>query len=264
MELREIKKLYAGHGDIDSDINIIVRHVVGDNNLSPFMTISDKHARLIKKYINRHIKGEPVEKIIGYSIFCDCYIQYSRHTLTPRMETELLVEVAKQHIANKSASVLDLCCGSGAIGIALAKTTNARVACSDISKKALKMTALNAKLNNVKLEIIYSDLFHNIKERYDVIVCNPPYIPQIEYNELDAMVKKYDPKLALVADNDGFAVYENIAKSASEYLLDGGIIILEIGYNQGDRVKKIFEKTFKKVEVYKDYSDNDRIVVARK
>ncbi len=263
MELRDIKREYLGHGDIDSDINILIRHVMGDVSISPFLSVPDSIAKVLRKYISRHLKGEPIEKIIGYSIFCDCYIQYSRHTLTPRLETELLVEAVKEYVGEKCMSVLDMCCGSGAIGIALAKSANCRVLCADISKKVLKMCASNARINNVNVEIIQSDLFDNIKERYDVIVCNPPYIPYSEYLTLDDMVKKYDPKLALVADKEGLAIYERIAESVTDYLTDSGILVLEIGYNQGDRVKAMLDSRFRDVEVSIDYNGNDRIVIAR-
>ncbi len=263
MELREFKKLYAGHQDIDSDINIIVQHIMGDVNITPFLNISDADVKRLKKYIARHLKGEPVEKILGYSIFCDCYIQYSRHTLTPRLETEILVEYVKDIVGDKKMSVLDMCCGSGAIGIALAKKTNCRVVCADISSKALKMCRSNAKVNNVDIEVVKSDLFDKITERYDVIIANPPYIPYDEYITLDKMVRKYDPKLALVADNDGLDYYQRIAGVVTQYLTDNGVLVLEIGYNQGERVKGILSKYFHDVEVNIDYSGNDRVVIAK-
>ncbi|MBE5735559.1 MAG: peptide chain release factor N(5)-glutamine methyltransferase [Clostridiales bacterium] len=263
MELKKFKERYADHKDINSDINILIRHIMGDVNITPFLELADSDVKRLGKWISRHLKGEPIEKIIGYSVFCDCYIQYSKHTLTPRLETEMVVEYAKEFIGDKALSVLDMCCGSGAIGIALAKHTNARVVCADISSKAIKMCKLNAKLNNIKIEAVRTDLFHNITEKYDVIVCNPPYISHAEYDTLDRMVIKYDPKLALVAEDNGLGVYRRIADCVSDYLHDDGVIILEIGYNQGDAVRDIMADRFENVEVNIDYNGNDRVVIAK-
>ena len=106
-------------------------------------------------------------------------------------------------------------------------------------------------------------MFDKIEELYDIIICNPPYIPSYEYNKLDKSVKKHDPKLALVAKEDGLAYYKILANDAKNYLKDGGKLILEIGYNQGQSVKELLLSEFNKVEVLRDYSNNDRIVIAQ-
>jgi len=267
MEYRELKKMYdiSNHSDLGMDLNLITAHVLKKSldDLGLFTEISDKECVDIKKLMNRHVLGEPVQKIIGYSIFSDCYIPYSRHTLTPRMETELIVEKVLEIVGNKQLDILDLCTGSGCIAIALAKKTNCRVTAADISRHSTKQATNNAKLNSVDIKVIRTNMFDKIEELYDIIICNPPYIPSYEYNKLDKSVKKHDPKLALVAKEDGLAYYKILANDAKNYLKDGGKLILEIGYNQGQSVKELLLSEFNKVEVLRDYSNNDRIVIAQ-
>ncbi len=270
MELREIRKQYlpkqTDYPDIMSDLNLVVSHMLKIDiaDISPFTKISDLQYKYIKRTLSKHMRGVPIQKLIGYSIFQDCYIAYSKHTLTPRLETELLVEKVLEDINDKKdVSVLDLCSGSGCIGIAIAKKSNAKVTCADISRFAIRDIKQNARINNVAVEIVRSNMFDNINDKYDVIVCNPPYIPIAEYKQLDSLVKGNDPKLALVADNNGLEFYEIIANLSSKYLRNGGKLFLEIGYNQGKNVKNLLLNHFNKIEVLRDYSQNDRIVIAQ-
>lgn len=269
MEIKDLRKEYLlmqnEHKDIMSDFFLIVSHIikVATSSLTPYVDIDDKRVKRIRKLMARHISGEPVQKVIGYSMFYDCIIPYSRHTLTPRMETELLVEKVLDEIKGKKSKILDMCSGSGCIGIAIAKHSDSRVVSADISKYAIKETKQNAKLNFVDIEVVQSDMFQNMKERFDIIVSNPPYIPDYEYQMLDKMVKKYDPKLALQADEDGLAYYKVIANEAYRYLNPNGKIFLEIGYNQGYKVKNLLQSNYQDIEVIQDYSGNDRIVVAK-
>ena len=268
MEIKDLRKQYLRlekeHFDIISDFNIVSSVVldIAISGLTPFVEVDEKRVAKIRKILDKHIKKDiPIEKFLGYKLFMDCYFPYSRNTLTPRQDTELLVEKVLGYLGKKELKVLDLCSGSGCIGISIAKYSNSQVVCADISNKALKEIKSNAKLNRVNVEVLKTDMFSNLNERYDVIVCNPPYIPKIEYDKLDNVVKKHDPKLALLAKDDGYQFYIQIAKKVKEFLNKNGRLFLEIGYSQGEKVKDLLKEKFDVVEVLKDYSGNDRIVI---
>ncbi len=269
MTYNELCKKYRDiqeHSDLLCDLRLVVSSVlsIDYSEVNQFLKIDEVSIKKIDKLMAKHLKGKPLQKVLGYSMFYDCYIGYSDKTLTPRMETEILVSKVVEYIGNKKLRVLDLCAGSGCIGIAIAKNTKAEVVSADISKHAIKEIKNNAKHNAVDLDVIKSDMFDSIRERFDIIVCNPPYIPKEEYISLDKLVKKYDPKIALVAENNGLKFYEILASESNKYLKSGGKIFLEIGYNQGESVIGLFKQDYKDIELIKDYSDNDRIVIAGK
>ncbi len=154
--------------------------------------------------------------------------------------------------------------GSGIIAITLAKQTKAKVFASDISESALAVARKNAKTQKVKIKFIQSDVFKNMKkERFDLIISNPPYIPSKDILTLDDEVKKYDPLIALDGGDDGLFFYREIAENATRFLNKGGILVLEIGEDQGQSVKKLLQKNFETIRIKKDYSNNDRIVIAK-
>ena len=155
--------------------------------------------------------------------------------------------------------------GSGVIAITIAKETSANVVASDISHQALEVAKKNAKTNNAKIKFVESDIFKGLKkDKFDLIISNPPYIPSKEVLTLDDEVKKYDPILALDGGDDGLSFYREIAEQAPMHLKEDGIIVLEIGFNQGQSIKKLLQNSFKNIKIKKDYSGNDRIVVAQK
>ena len=266
MELNELRKKYKSidHCDIMQDLNLVVSNLckVSLEDIQPFMNISEDKVKKIEKCMTKHLKGIPIQKIIGYSIFSDCFIPYSKKTLTPRMETELLVEKVLEIVGDRKLDILDLCTGSGCIAIALAKKSKSRIVAGDISRFAVKQAKRNADLNDVSIEVIKTDMFSNINEKFDIIVCNPPYIPEKEYATLARDVRVYDPKLALVAQDNGLKFYHLLSQVGYNYLNKGGKLVLEIGYNQGAEVKELLLQNFQNVEVIKDYSNNDRIVIA--
>ena len=130
-------------------------------------------------------------------------------------------------------------------------------------QKVIPNKKKNVKKYDAKIEFVRSDMLNNIKNEYDFIVCNPPYVPEKEYLELDNTVLKYDPKLALVGGEDGLKFYRYLAENAHKKLNLQGTLVCEIGYNQGEKVKEILEKNFKLVEVFDDLENNNRIVVAK-
>ncbi len=228
-----------------------------------------KYLELIKLRAQR----VPLQHILGYTYFYGRRFMVNQDVLVPRQETELLVEKALEYmkeIPAKSFDILDLCTGSGCIAVSLAcegsiqgiKTT---VTASDISEKALKVAEKNIDINNACVNLIHSDMFHNINEKFDIIISNPPYIESSVIKELECEVKDYDPITALDGGEDGLLFYRIIAKESTVYLKENALLLLEIGYNQAEYLKEILkENGFYDIEVFKDYSGNDRIVKGRK
>ena len=219
----------------------------------------------VKRVIYLRHKHQPLNYILKSECFMGYNFYVNKNVLAPRPETELLVEKALTYIKNGN-NVLDLCCGSGCIGISLKKlclekNINANITCSDISPKALKVAKKNAKQNNSNINFIKSDLFENITEKFDVIVSNPPYINKEDMGTLDTEVKKYDPTLALYGGESGLDFYERITKNAKNYLTENGVILFEIGINQENEVSKMLLEQGFKTEIIKDYSGINRIVI---
>lgn len=218
--------------------------------------------------INKLIKGYPLQYITNYQEFMKLDFYVDENVLIPRADTEILVEEVISSCNNeKEYKILDLCTGSGAIGISLARyIPNSYVTCTDISVKALEIAKKNAKVNNIdNIEFIESDMFKNIKEKFDIIVSNPPYIVKDVITTLDKEVQN-EPYIALDGGIDGLDFYKIIACEAHKYLNEKGKLFLEIGYDQKEEVTNLLKVSKKYDTIYskKDLYDNDRIVVATK
>ena len=183
------------------------------------------------------------------------------------METELLVEnVIFETKKYKKCRVLDIGTGSGAISISVSKFSDAEVTGVDVSKSALEIAKLNAKQLGAKVNFVHSDLFSQLKkkQKYDIIVSNPPYIRSLDIEGLDVEVKNYDPRLALDGGEDGLDFYREISAQAPNYLNNGGQIFFEIGKGQFLQVKSILAKNgFEEIKGIKDYNKIYRIVKAQ-
>ena len=158
-------------------------------------------------------------------------IKVNKKVLIPRYETEELILLAIKLIKEngKYHNILDLCCGSGFIGIALKKAfPSLNILQSDISNAAIKQTLINLKINNLKNNVIKSNMFHNIYQKFDVIISNPPYLLKSDKKNMTKSVLKYEPQKALFAQEEGMFFYYQIEKNLSKYLNKNGLIILEI------------------------------------
>ncbi len=223
-----------------------------------------------KKYvegINKIAKGCPLQYIIHIQEFMKLNFYVNKSVLIPRQDTEILVEEVLNLMKKKpSSKVLDLCTGSGAIGISIAKYfPGAKVTLSDISNVALKIAEKNAINNNVNVEIIKSNLFKNLQDtKFDLIVSNPPYIETDVISTLDVQVQK-EPIIALDGGKDGLDFYKKIIKEAYKHLNKNGILAFEIGYNQKEKVINLLEEAQVYNDIYskKDLSGNDRIIVCK-
>ena len=221
------------------------------------------------KNIKRLIMGEPLQYIIGMQEFMKLKFQVNKDVLIPQPDTEILVEEVIELLQNiQNPVVLDLCTGSGAIAISIAKyVQNVKIYAVYISKKALEMAKQNATLNGVtnNIKFIESNLFDKIKDqKFDIIVSNPPYVPTNDIKKLPIDVQN-EPHLALDGGKDGLDFYRKIAKEGYKYLNRQGYICLEIGYDQRNEVKKIIDDERRYVETYckKDLCQNDRVIVTR-
>lgn len=233
---------------------------------------SEKISLALRKRIN----GEPLQYILGNTEFMGFEFKVGPEVLIPRPETEILVETVTKLLTAHSSQltaprILDIGTGSGCIAISLVKLLpNIRITAIDISEKAIGIAKENAILNNVREQInfVKSDLFPKFEARptkYDIIVSNPPYIPADEINKLHPEVR-CEPRIALDGGEDGLNFYRKIISSAPEYLVKEGLLIMEMGFGQRARIENMIKKSknFEIIEVVKDYSNIDRVVVARK
>ena len=247
-------------------------------------------------YIKRLINREPLQYITNKQEFMGLEFYVDKSVLIPQPDTEILVEEVinicknfnntkldakavgvallgdpKKEKGNNNIKILDLCTGSGAIGISIAKNVeNCEITLSDISTEALKV----ANKNSVgvgfhpdlgkKIKIIQSDLFENIKDKFDIIVSTPPYIKTEIIKTLEKEVQN-EPILALDGGKDGLDIYRKIIEQAYNYLNKGGYLCLEIGYDQKEEVINLIKETGKYINVYskKDLAGNDRIVICK-
>ena len=220
--------------------------------------ISASKVDKINAYVKERISGRPLWYIVGNTEFYGFTLDVDERVLIPRPETEELVEHALKDI-NENSEVLDLCTGSGAIAIAVKKSTNAKVTAVDISDKAIELAKSNARKNNAEIEFVLSDMFDGIGERkFDVIISNPPYIRSDDIQTLDKEVKSFEPILALDGGNDGLDYYRKIFQNASKYLKNCGVLYLECGINQAQEIADMFNGY--ETEIIKDINGIDRII----
>ena len=219
----------------------------------------------LEEAIKRLEQGEPVQYIVGDVDFYGNIIKVNKNVLIPRPETEELVEktynLIKEIYPNKNINILDIGTGSGCISISLKKLIpESNITACDISPKALEEAKENAITNNTKIEFIQSDIYSNIKDKYNCIISNPPYISYDE--EIMDIVKNNEPHEALYAKDNGLYFYKEILKNAKNYLKDKFIIAFEIGETQAEDIISISKNYFKECQIYKekDLRNFDRFV----
>ena len=231
--------------------------------LDPDKQLTASEYELFDGFLKRRMQHEPCQYIIGHTEFYGLSFLVNEHVLIPRQDTELLVEEALKTTAEDSA-VLDLCTGSGAVAVAIKHThPGAAVTALDISKEALETAKKNAEQNGCEIEFLLSDLFEELgtERKFDVIVSNPPYISETEYETLMPEVKDHEPSLALLAGEEGLDIYRRLIAEAPRYLAKGGALLVEIGCSQAEAVSRLFkENGFKEIKVIKDLAGLDRVV----
>ncbi|PYG87190.1 release factor glutamine methyltransferase [Ruminiclostridium sufflavum DSM 19573] len=237
----------------------------------------------LDEMLRQRINNVPLQYIIGETEFMGLPFSVSPEVLIPRQDTESVIEEGirlvklfaeqaetnkSKEYANRAIRVLDMCTGSGCIAVSIAHycPESVVVAC-DISQEALKIAEKNCRRNCVenRVGLRCGNLFNALDDGqlFDIIVSNPPYIETGVIPELQKEVKNYEPYLALDGGQDGLDFYRQIVVNAPAYLKNGGYLVLEIGYNQGQSVKNIMNQNFHDIEICKDISGNDRILTGR-
>lgn len=258
-----------------NDIYVIIAHYLNISkeklylqkaNITLNSTMSHAIDELLDKLYKQRI---PIQYITNTKYFYNEQYFVNENVLIPRQDTEILVETAIRYVNNENLdSLLDMCTGSGCIGISIAKNSSIKeITMVDISSDALDIALKNAKINQVekKLTLIQSNLFENvINSKYDVLVSNPPYIKTEVINSLDEFVKK-EPILALDGGKSGLDIYIKILENAWKYLNNNALVIFEIGYDQLDSILTLIAKntSYEVLECIKDFGNNDRVVVCR-
>lgn len=222
--------------------------------------------------IEKLLENNPIEYITNKKEFMNLELYVNQNVLIPRQDTEILVEEViniLQNIKAENIQILDMCTGSGAIAIALAKNVEKCIVDAvDISSGALEVVRKNVVKNQVedKINIINSDLFSKVpNKKYNLIVSNPPYIERNVIENLDKQVQK-EPIIALDGGEDGLDFYKKIINEASSYLESNGYLCFEIGYNQKSAVQNLLSNSGKYQNIYckKDLCGNDRVIIAKK
>ncbi len=217
--------------------------------------------RKFYRYRARRLRKEPIAYILKKRDFYGLTFYVDKNVLIPRPETEILVENAAASIKAPS-EILDIGAGSGIISITLAKETGATVTAVENSKNALKVLEKNITLHDVKDRVfpLCVDLFPRKGKLFDMVVSNPPYIPEKEWRELEPGVKDFEPKAALAAGDDGLIVIRRIIEQAGDYLKPGGALLMEMGYNQKDQVESLLnEAGFSNIDFLNDYNQIPRV-----
>ncbi len=250
------------------DAEVLLAHVLGIPREKLFFmfneTAAPEAAAAFSVLCARRRDGCPVAYLVGEKEFYSLPFYVNEHTLIPRPDTETLVEWAIEKSRDKR--VLDICCGTGCIGISIAKNTPLRsLTLADISDGALKVSKSNALRHGIRASFMRTDILKDpIPDKYDLIVSNPPYIESDVIPTLDREVRAHEPILALDGGENGLLFYPVIIQKASAALTDGGWLGLEIGYTQGEAVSRMMHPFFEDVQVLTDLGDNPRAVIGRK
>ncbi len=266
----EVRNKLASAGVNDkSDADWLIATVLGKNRaeIKLVSSVSEKQYQDIMKATTRRMKGESLDNIFGFTEFYGLRFEVNKKVLTPRMETEILVEQVLKSAKNfKKPKILDVGTGSGAIAVSIAKNCDAEVTALDVSKPALSVAEVNAQKNGVKIEFLHSDLFNGLKkkQKFDIIVSNPPYIASGDIKNLDKNVRECDPLLALDGGEDGLDFYRAIIQKATKHLTAGGLIFFEIGKGQAKDVRKFLrEGGFDEIKTIKDYNKIERVICGK-
>jgi len=278
-----------GIDNADCDIRILLEDLCGVDREELFLqgdkVISRRETEIFMNAVTRRMGHYPVQYITGKQDFMGLTFTVNPSVLIPRMDTEILVEEVLKELNDKSR-ILDMCTGSGCILLSLLYYSNDCEGVGvDISEEALSVARDNAgrlildetfdllfktggmgkkRLDESKIEFIESNLFNDVKGKFDIIVSNPPYIRSDVIPTLMEEVRDYEPMLALDGKEDGLYFYREIIKKSPTHLNGGGKLFFEIGYDQAEEVVKLMEEAgFKDITVVQDYAHLDRVVWGR-
>ncbi|MGV8057313.1 MAG: peptide chain release factor N(5)-glutamine methyltransferase [Smithellaceae bacterium] len=266
----------AGIGSPRLDAEVLLAFCLGCERLdffkNPLNPVDEVTQASFQKLMARRLKWEPVAYITSRKEFWSFVLEVNNSVLIPRPDTEVLVEEALavcNQIHSAKIKILDIGTGSGAIALALSsEISRAKVTATDISATALAVACKNAHSLDLdsQIEFLQGDLFKPVVDIFDIIVSNPPYIADEEYEKLPAGVKDYEPREALLAGAEGLDFYRKIISEAPGHLKKNGWLVLEIGATQDVRVADIFEATglYNDISIRNDYAGRPRVIKARR
>ena len=266
-----LKKIYSVN-EIKSIFQILIESFLEKKIINIMIGKEDfqlKDYNKIFSFLEELKKGCPVHYIVGFKYFYNCKIKLNKYVLIPRGETEQLVEwILKEINNNNNNKILDICTGSGCIGISLSKNSDCKVIGIDISKEALLLAKENAKINNVIIDFLNFDIKNNnlhFLEKQNIIVSNPPYVLESDKKILHQNVKNFEPHIALfVSDKDPLIFYKKIINISIEKLFKNGFLFLEINEKfESEIVCLLLKNGFKNIELKKDINNKPRLVKAQ-
>lgn len=239
----------------------LLAHVLGKKRIELYMDFDrplvEEELERVREMLKKAGEKQPVEYILGYVDFFDTRIAVTPKVLIPRQETEILVEKVCSQLDGSEKKILDLCTGSGCIAISIKKKyPHLDVTGVDICQEALTV----AEKNDPTVRWVLGDLTASVaQEKFDLVICNPPYISTAEYQALDPSVREFEPKTALEAGASGYEFYQRLAAELPGVLEGGGRVFLEIGAGQGERVYQIFgSEHWEDSKLEKDWAGHDR------
>jgi release factor glutamine methyltransferase len=272
---------YLGEKGVDSprlSAELLLGHVLSMERIdlyTKFDTVVERgQLDQLHELVKRAGQHEPVAYLVGETEFYSLTLKVTPDCMIPRPETELLVQRAVEFLRTRIGEqlVCDLCTGCGCVAVAIAKNhSDARITATDISEAALGVAAENVAEHQLhdKIDLLCGDLFDPLvlesdADKFDLIVCNPPYVSADEFEELDRNVRDYEPRSALFAGADGLGIYRRIIDTVDEYLKLDAILMLEIGCSQGQAVAELLRQSgvFAEITIERDFHDNDRVAVA--
>lgn len=266
--ISRLEKQLQEIGEDPENLTYVFRELKGwsllDFILHQNKDVSTQDQALIEDIMSQLKEHRSPQYITGKAYFRDLELDVDERVLIPRPETEELVDLVLKENSKADLQILDIGTGSGAIAISLKSARpDWHVTASDISSEALQLAKENSERKQVSLDFIESDVFNQISGKFDVIISNPPYIAYGDEGEVGVNVLASEPHLALFADEDGFAIYRRIIEGANSHLTENGKLYFEIGYKQGDGMRRLLAQHFpeKRVRVLQDVFGKDRMVV---
>jgi release factor glutamine methyltransferase len=246
----------------------LLAHVLGKKRVDLYMQfecpLEEEELGLFRLLLKRAAALEPIEYITAETEFYGCLLKVSNKVLIPRPETEILVDKASEILEKDDLEgkvLFDVCTGSGCIGLSLKKKfPKLSAVLSDVSPEALEIAKENGNKNNLDVSFLEGDFLNPFDgKKADYVFCNPPYVTEGEYEGLDPSVKGYEPKLALVGGESGLVFYERLERELPSYLNPGAKVFLEIGFTQGESLKKVFSAPlWKNKQLIADFAGHDR------
>lgn len=251
--------------DIQEILAFVLKMKKEDLFLSFSVAIETSSLDLIEKLLKERVAGKPLAYLLGYVDFYGCRIAVDSSVLIPRVETEILLEKVLDKIKYRSVgTVFDICCGSGCLGIAFKKQRkDTKVYLSDLSEFALNVANENAKLNDVEVICLDGDLLDPFKgvPKADLVFCNPPYISDKEYFNLESSVKDFEPRMALTSGPSGLEFFKRLSVELPMHLNSKALVALEIGFSQKKSVIEIFSTPlWRHIYCEQDYAGLDRFI----